>query len=106
MTTERDQAVRDALGVSESRAKFELARAALGGVLTDPSVRRVLLESMTHAQRERPDLAIAIMAGYLVVHYVALAFARADLLPPLLAAWTANIIFLGLGTSLFLRART
>jgi lipopolysaccharide export system permease protein len=51
-------------------------------------------------------LAIAIMAGYLVVHYVALAFARADLLPPLLAAWTANIIFLGLGTALFLRART
>jgi lipopolysaccharide export system permease protein len=51
-------------------------------------------------------LAIAIMAGYLVVHYVALAFARADLLPPLVAAWTANIIFLGLGTSLFLRART
>jgi lipopolysaccharide export system permease protein len=51
-------------------------------------------------------LAIAIMAGYLVVHYVALAFARADLLPPLMAAWTANIIFLGLGTSLLLRART
>ena len=51
-------------------------------------------------------LAIAIMAGYLVVHYVALAFARADLLPPMLAAWTANIIFLGLGTSLFLRARS
>jgi len=51
-------------------------------------------------------LAIAIMAGYLVVHYIALAFARADLLPPLVAAWTANIIFLGLGTSLFLRART
>lgn len=51
-------------------------------------------------------LAIAIMAGYLVVHYVALAFARADLLPPFLAAWTANIIFFGLGTSLFLRART
>jgi LPS export ABC transporter permease LptG len=51
-------------------------------------------------------LAIAIMAGYLVVHYVALAFARADLLPPLLAAWTANIIFFGIGVSLFLRART
>jgi LPS export ABC transporter permease LptG len=51
-------------------------------------------------------LAIAIMAGYLVVHYVALAFARADLLPPLLAAWTANIIFLGIGVSLLLRART
>ena len=35
-------------------------------------------------------LAIAIMAGYLVVHYVAVSFARADLLPPVLAAWTAK----------------
>ena len=51
-------------------------------------------------------LAIAIMAGYLVVHYVALAFARADLLPPLIAAWTANVIFIGIGASLLLRART
>ena len=51
-------------------------------------------------------LAIAIMAGYLVVHYVALAFARADLLPPLIAAWTANVIFTGIGVSLLLRART
>src|SRR6267378_4279444 len=51
-------------------------------------------------------LAIAIMAGYLVVHFVALAFARADLLPPFVAAWTANVIFLGIGSSLFLRART
>ena len=51
-------------------------------------------------------LAIVIMAGYLVVHYVALAFARADLLPPLIAAWTANVIFMGIGVSLLLRART
>ncbi|MBI1848323.1 MAG: LPS export ABC transporter permease LptG [Candidatus Rokubacteria bacterium] len=51
-------------------------------------------------------LAIAIMAGYMVVDYSARAFARADLLPPLLAAWTANVIFLGIGSSLFLRART
>ncbi|MBI2206976.1 MAG: LPS export ABC transporter permease LptG [Candidatus Rokubacteria bacterium] len=51
-------------------------------------------------------LAIAIMAGYLVVHYVAVSFARADLLPPILAAWTANVIFLGIGLSLFARART
>jgi lipopolysaccharide export system permease protein len=51
-------------------------------------------------------LAIAIMAGYLVVHYVALALARADLLPPLIAAWTANVIFVGIGVSLLLRART
>ena len=30
----------------------------------------------------------------------------ADLLPPALAAWTANIVFAGLGTALFLNART
>ena len=47
-----------------------------------------------------------MMAGYLVVPYVALAFARADLLPPLLAAWTASFIFMGIGVSLLLRART
>ena len=51
-------------------------------------------------------LAIAIMVAYTVVHYIALAFSRADLLPPMLAAWAANIIFLGIGASLFLRART
>lgn len=51
-------------------------------------------------------LAIGIMAAYVMVHFVCLALARADLLPPLLAAWTANVIFLGLGTSLLLRART
>jgi len=51
-------------------------------------------------------LAIGIMAAYIVVDSSARAFARAELLPPLLAAWTANVIFLGLGASLFLRART
>ena len=51
-------------------------------------------------------LAIVIIVGYMVVHQAAVALARADLLPPLLAAWTANVIFLGLGLSLFVRART
>ena len=51
-------------------------------------------------------VAIMISVGYWVVHYMALAFAKADLLPPFLAAWTANIVFAGLGTALFLRART
>jgi LPS export ABC transporter permease LptG len=51
-------------------------------------------------------LAIGIMVAYTVVDYSARAFARAELLPPLLAAWTANIVFLGVGASLFLRART
>jgi lipopolysaccharide export system permease protein len=51
-------------------------------------------------------IAIVISVGYWVVHYTALAFAKADLLPPFLAAWTANVVFAGLGTALFLRART
>jgi lipopolysaccharide export system permease protein len=51
-------------------------------------------------------LAIVIMAGYLVVHYTAVSFARAELLPPALAAWTANIVFAGIGISLFARLRT
>jgi lipopolysaccharide export LptBFGC system permease protein LptF len=51
-------------------------------------------------------VAISIMACYLVVHYIALSFARADLLPPAAAAWTANVIFMGIGVALLLRART
>ncbi|MBI4611918.1 MAG: LPS export ABC transporter permease LptG [Candidatus Rokubacteria bacterium] len=51
-------------------------------------------------------LAIVIAMAYWFVHSLALSFAKADMLPPLLAAWTANIIFAGLGLSLFLRART
>ncbi len=51
-------------------------------------------------------IAIVISVGYWLVHYMALAFAKADLLPPFLAAWTANIVFSGLGAALFLSART
>jgi lipopolysaccharide export system permease protein len=51
-------------------------------------------------------IAIAIAVGYWMVHSMALAFAQANLLPPVLAAWTANIVFAGLGTALFLNART
>src|SRR3984893_5371787 len=51
-------------------------------------------------------LAIVIAIGYWVVHSIALAFAQADLLPAALAAWTANIVFAGIGTALFLSART
>jgi len=49
---------------------------------------------------------VALSVGYWLVHYMALAFAKADLLPPFLAAWTANVVFAGLGAALFLRART
>ena len=51
-------------------------------------------------------VAIAIAVGYWMVHSVSLALAQADLLPPVLAAWIANIVFLGLGTALYLNART
>ena len=51
-------------------------------------------------------VAIVIAVAYWMVHSMALAFAQADLLPPALAAWTANIVFAGLGTALFLSART
>jgi lipopolysaccharide export system permease protein len=51
-------------------------------------------------------LAIGIMAAYLVLDRSARALGQADLLPPLLAAWSANVIFLGLGAALFLRSRT
>jgi lipopolysaccharide export system permease protein len=51
-------------------------------------------------------VAILISVGYWVVNSVAIAFAKAELLPPMLGAWTANIIFAGLGAALFLRAKT
>lgn len=51
-------------------------------------------------------VAILIAVGYWVVHSAALAFARSGLLPPALAAWTANIIFAGVGTALFLNVKT
>jgi LPS export ABC transporter permease LptF/LPS export ABC transporter permease LptG len=51
-------------------------------------------------------IAIAIAVGYWMVHSVSLALAQADLLPPVLAAWTANIVFAGLGAALYLNART
>jgi len=51
-------------------------------------------------------VALVIAVGYWMVHAVALAFGRADLLPPVLAAWTANIVFAGIGTVLLFKART
>ncbi len=51
-------------------------------------------------------VAIMIALGYWVLHSVAIAFAQADLLPAALAAWTANIVFAGIGTALLLSART
>jgi lipopolysaccharide export system permease protein len=51
-------------------------------------------------------IAIGVSLSYWVIHALALSLGKAGLLPPLLAAWTANIIFTGLGTAGFLRVRT
>src|SRR5207237_543672 len=67
---------------------------------------RLCLQSLFCGRIFGIAVAISIMACYLVVHYVALSFARADLLPPVVAAWTANVIFMGIGVALMLRART
>jgi LPS export ABC transporter permease LptF/LPS export ABC transporter permease LptG len=51
-------------------------------------------------------LCLALGLGYFIVHSAALALARTEILPPLVAAWAANCLFASLGLYLFLRART
>jgi LPS export ABC transporter permease LptF/LPS export ABC transporter permease LptG len=49
---------------------------------------------------------LALGLGYFLVHSAAVALARTEILPPVVAAWTANILFASLGLFFFLRART
>jgi LPS export ABC transporter permease LptF/LPS export ABC transporter permease LptG len=51
-------------------------------------------------------IAVVITVAYWVVNSGALSLGRVDLLPPIVAAWTANIIFGGIGVSLFVRTPT
>jgi LPS export ABC transporter permease LptG/LPS export ABC transporter permease LptF len=51
-------------------------------------------------------IAVTIAIAYWGVNSIGLSFGRAELLPPILAAWTANIVFGGVGLVLFLRVRT
>jgi len=51
-------------------------------------------------------LCLALGLGYFVVHSAAVALARTEVLPPLVAAWSANFLFATLGLFLYLRART
>lgn len=51
-------------------------------------------------------LCLALGLGYFLVHSAAVALARTEILPPVLAAWSANLLFGSLGLFLFLRART
>jgi lipopolysaccharide export system permease protein len=85
----------------------------LYGKLTFPLVHVVMaLVAIPFALQSRGGrmigigLAVLIALGYWVVHSVAIALAKVDLLPPAVAAWTANVVFAGLGLSFFLRART
>jgi lipopolysaccharide export system permease protein len=51
-------------------------------------------------------LCLALGLSYFLVHSAAVALARTDILPPIVAAWAANLLFGSLGLFLFLRART
>jgi len=51
-------------------------------------------------------LCILLGLSYFLAHAAAVALARAEILPPIVAAWAANILFATLGLFLFLRART
>ena len=51
-------------------------------------------------------IAVAIAMAYWVVNSGALSLGRIDLLPPIVAAWAANIVFGGIGVSLFVRTPT
>jgi LPS export ABC transporter permease LptF/LPS export ABC transporter permease LptG len=51
-------------------------------------------------------LCLALGLTYFLVHSSAVALARTEILPPIVAAWSANFLFASLGLFLFLRART
>jgi LPS export ABC transporter permease LptF/LPS export ABC transporter permease LptG len=51
-------------------------------------------------------LCLALGLGYFIVHSAAVALAKTEVLPPLVAAWAANALFATLGLYLYLRART
>ena len=51
-------------------------------------------------------IAVVISIAFWVVNSGALSLGRVDLLPPIVAAWAANIVFGGIGVSLFLRTPT
>jgi LPS export ABC transporter permease LptG/LPS export ABC transporter permease LptF len=51
-------------------------------------------------------IAVVISVAFWVVNSGALSLGRVDLLPPVVAAWAANIVFGGIGVSLFVRTPT
>src|SRR5262249_34399655 len=51
-------------------------------------------------------IAVVISIAYWVVNSGALSLGRVDFLPPIVAAWTAHIVFGGIGVSVFVRTPT
>jgi len=51
-------------------------------------------------------VAVVIVIAYSIVNSIALSLGRVDLLPSVVAAWTATIVFGGIGIALFIRAPT
>ncbi|MGH7343307.1 MAG: LptF/LptG family permease, partial [Candidatus Rokuibacteriota bacterium] len=51
-------------------------------------------------------IAVVITVAYWVVNSGALSLGRVDLLPPIVAAWAATIVFGGIGVALFVRTPT
>jgi LPS export ABC transporter permease LptG/LPS export ABC transporter permease LptF len=51
-------------------------------------------------------IAVVITVAYWVVNSGALSLGRVDLLPPIVAAWAATVVFGGIGVSLFVRTPT
>jgi LPS export ABC transporter permease LptF/LPS export ABC transporter permease LptG len=51
-------------------------------------------------------LCLGLGLAYFLVHSAAMALARTEVLPPIVAAWSANFLFGTLGLFFFLRART
>ncbi len=51
-------------------------------------------------------LCLGLGLGYFLVHSAAVTLAKTEILPPVVAAWSANVLFATLGLFFFLRART
>lgn len=66
-----------------------------------------LAETGTRSTGLVKGVGYSLLVGFLywATHSVALAFGRSDVVPPLLAGWAANILFLSFAGYLFLRVR-
>ncbi|NTW78050.1 MAG: LptF/LptG family permease, partial [Syntrophaceae bacterium] len=87
----------------------------LHGKLAFPFVTLILvligIAFSTRSERQgglMQSVGIGIMVGfsYWIVHAFSMSLGRSGILPAILSAWAANIIFLAVGATLFFRTRT